>query len=43
MRQRLRKLDNVPRASKQEDFATAVRKDYALNGVVIEQAHIRVE
>ena len=43
MRQRLRKLDNVPRASRQEDFATAVRKDYALNGVVIEQAHIRVQ
>lgn len=42
MRQRLRQLDNVPRASRQEDFVTAVRKDYALNGVVIEQANIRV-
>lgn len=42
MRERLRKLDNVPRASKQEDFATAVRKDYALNGVIIEQANIRI-
>lgn len=43
MQQRLRKLDNVPRATSQSDFAAAVRKDYALNGVVIEQAGIKAE
>ena len=43
MQQRLRKLDNVPYASTQDGFASAVRKDYALNGLVIEQAGIKAE
>ena len=43
MLQRLRQLDNVPHASTQDSFASAVRKDYALNGVVIEQAGIKAE
>lgn len=43
IQQRLLKLDNVPRASHPEAFAAVVRKDYALNGVVIEQAGIKAE
>lgn len=43
MQQRLRQLDNVPRIATPESFALAIRKDYALNGVVIEQAHIKAE
>lgn len=43
MQQRLRKLDNVPHAATQDGFASAVRKDYALNGLVIEQAGIKAE
>lgn len=43
MDQRLRKLDNVPRIATADSFALAIRKDYALNGVVIEQAGIKAE
>lgn len=43
MQQRLRKLDNVPYASTAQDFGTLIRKDYALNGVVIEQAGIKAQ
>lgn len=43
MQESLRKLDNVPRISTPASFAMAIRKDYALNGVVIEQAKIKAE
>ena len=43
MLQRLRKLDNVPYPSTQDSFTSAVRKDYALNGLVIEQAGIKAQ
>lgn len=42
MQQRLRQLDNVPYALSPEAFGMLIRKDYALNGVVIEQAGIKV-
>lgn len=41
MRQRLLQLDNVPLPLSAEAFGTLIRKDYALNGVVIEQAGIQ--
>lgn len=43
MQERLRKLDNVPYALTPEAFGMLIRKDYALNGVVIEQAGIKAE
>jgi len=43
MRQRLLQLDNVPLPLSAEAFGTLIRKDYALNGVVIEQAGIQAQ
>lgn len=43
MEQRLRQLDNVPNLATPQAFGTLIRKDYALNGVVIEQAGIKAE
>lgn len=43
MRQRLLQLDNVPLQLSAEAFGTLIRKDYALNGVVIEQAGIQAQ
>lgn len=43
MQQRLRQLDNVPYALSPAAFGMLIRKDYALNGVVIEQAGIKAE
>jgi tripartite-type tricarboxylate transporter receptor subunit TctC len=43
MHQRLGKLDNIPTASTPEAFGTVIRKDYALNGMVIEQAGIKAQ
>lgn len=42
MQQRLRKLDNVPYALTPEGFGMLIRKDYAINGLLIEQAGITV-
>lgn len=43
MQHKLRQLDNTPQAMTPEQFSTLVRKDYALNGVVIEQAGIKAQ
>lgn len=43
MRQRLLQLDNAPLPLSAEAFGTLIRKDYALNGVVIEQAGIQAQ
>ena len=43
MQQKLRQLDNTPRAMSPEQFTALVRKEYALNGVVIEQANIKAQ
>ena len=43
MRQRLLQLDNVPLPLSAEAFGPLIRKDYALNGVVIEQAGIQAQ
>jgi tripartite-type tricarboxylate transporter receptor subunit TctC len=43
MRQRLLQLDNVPLPLSAEAFGTLIRKDYALNGVVIELAGIQAQ
>ncbi|MBQ0130851.1 MAG: tripartite tricarboxylate transporter substrate binding protein [Comamonas sp.] len=43
MQQRLRQLDNVPYPLPAQAFGTLIRKDYALNGVVIEQAGIKAQ
>lgn len=41
--QRLRKLDNTPHPMSVEDFTAAIRRDYALNGVLIEKAGIKAQ
>lgn len=43
MQQRLRKLDNTPHPMSVEDFTAAIRRDYALNGVLIEKAGIKAQ
>lgn len=43
VQQKLRQLDNTPQAMTPEQFSTLVRKEYALNGVVIEQAGIKAQ
>lgn len=43
VQEQLRKLDNVPNASTQQQFAAVIRKDYAANARIVKEANIKAE
>jgi tripartite-type tricarboxylate transporter receptor subunit TctC len=43
VQEQLRKLDNVPSASTQQQFATVIQKDYAANARIVKEANIKAE